>query len=212
MISRAPATLAGLICLLVDVRAHQLDEYLQAARLSLSRGRVALELDLTPGVAIAPAIVGAIDSNADRTISPLEARAYAVSALSDVAVTLDGRAVPVVLESVEVPSNEELRHGTGTIHLRAAGAVDSGAGRRLLRFRNNHRPDGSVYLANALRSDEPAVRVVKQTRDSRQREIQIEYSVGSSRMAQVTWLFAGLGGLVVFGAARRRASRGTERG
>jgi len=203
MIIRTLCAAALLVYVTVNARAHQLDEYLQAARLSLSHGRVALELDLTPGVTIAPTIIGAIDSNADRTISPLEARAYAASVLSEITVTLDGRPVAVALERVEVPPNEELRHGIGTIQLRAAGAVAAASGSRLLRFSNNHRPDVSVYLANALRSDERAAHVVKQTRDSRQREIQIEYRVDSSRRARVTWLLAGLGGLVVIVVARR---------
>ncbi len=207
MIVRALGAVVVLVCVSVNLRAHQLDEYLQAARLALSHGRVALELDLTPGVAVAPAIVGAIDSNADRMISPLEARAYASSVLSDVTITLDGRPVAIALESVEVPSGEELHRGTGTIQLRAAGTVD-GSGARLLRFLNNHRPDISVYLANALRSGEPAVHVVKQLRDPRQREIQIEYRVDSSGPARVAWLLAGVGGLLALVAARRRAPGG----
>jgi hypothetical protein len=46
-----------LLVLSTDVRGHRLDEYLQAARLSLASERVALEIDLTPGIAIAPGII-----------------------------------------------------------------------------------------------------------------------------------------------------------
>ena len=202
MIMRLPGAALLLLCASVHVGAHQVDEYLQTARLSLAHGHLALELDLTPGVAVAPSILGSIDSNGDATISPLEARAYAVSVLSDVAITLDGRTVAVALQSVAVPSSEELRNGTGTIHLRAAGQVDERTGPRQLRFRNDHRPDVSAYLANALRSADRAVHVVNQTRDLRQREIQIGYSVDSSRPIQLAWLLAALGGLAVFVAAR----------
>ena len=56
--------------------AHRLDEYLQAARVSLARDRIALEVDLTPGANIAPAIVALLDRDGDGTISPIEAEAY----------------------------------------------------------------------------------------------------------------------------------------
>ena len=39
------------------VSAHRRDEYLQAARLALDPGRVQIELDLTPGIAVADAIL-----------------------------------------------------------------------------------------------------------------------------------------------------------
>src|SRR5688572_3513135 len=84
--------------------AHRLDEYLQAARLSLARDRIALEVDLTPGVNIAAAIVTLLDRDGDRRISPVEARAYGQAVLADLVLELDGRTVPVTLTRVEIPS------------------------------------------------------------------------------------------------------------
>src|SRR5262245_32885407 len=57
--------------------AHRLDEYLQATRVMIAADRVTLELDLTPGVAVAPAIFKAIDGDGNGSISPAEADAYA---------------------------------------------------------------------------------------------------------------------------------------
>lgn len=215
---RAIATVAVLTCASVGLRAHQVDEYLQAARVSLSHDRVTLELDLTAGVAIAPAIIARLDADSDNRISPLEARAYGQSVLSDVVVTLDGQPIAVRLASVEVPSTAEVRDGVGTIQLRAAGTVARHSGRRLLLFRNNHRPDVSVYLVNALRSDDAGVQVVSQTRDPYQSEIQIEYRVDAHWLIRAAWLAAGLAGLVVlvarrvlpWSAHRRRSGRGWE--
>lgn len=203
--TRAIAVAVVLIGVSASLSAHQLDEYLQTSRLSLAHDRVTLEIDLTPGVAVAPAILARLDANGDRTISPHEARAYGQSVLSDVVVTLDGRPIGVTLERVEIPSNEELRDGVGTIQLRAAGpAGGRRSGRRQLHFRNNHRPDVSVYLVNALRSEERGVHVVHQSRDRSQREIDIEYSVDTGGLIQAVALVGGVAGLAVLVHVRRR--------
>ena len=98
---RGFATTAAVVALLsVDGQSHNLDEYLQAARLLLVRDRVALELDLTPGVAVAPGIIAIIDQDADAAISSEEARAYAQTVMSDVRLSLDGQAIGVKLDRV----------------------------------------------------------------------------------------------------------------
>jgi nickel/cobalt exporter len=189
---RAIGTTAAVAALLsIDGQAHTLDEYLQAARLSLARERVALELDITPGVAVASEIVAIIDRDADAAISSEEARAYGQAVMSDVRLTLDGRALDVRLERVEVPSAADLRAGLGTIAVRASGVVDRlGAGPHSLQFQNNHHPDRAAYLINALAPNDPAIRVVRQRRDPVQREGRIEYEIRSSSAARWFWLFA----------------------
>ena len=189
---RAIATTAAVAVLLsIDGQAHRLDEYLQAARLSLVRERVALELDLTPGVAVAPEIIAALDRDADAAISSEEARAYGQAVISDLRLTLDGHAVEARLDRVEVPSAADLRAGLGTIAIRISGSVDRlGAGRHSLQFQNNHHPGGGAYLINALAPNDPAIRVVSQHRDPIQREGRIEYEIGSSSPAGWLWLFA----------------------
>jgi hypothetical protein len=189
---RALGTTAAVAVLLsIDGQAHSLDEYVQAARLSLVRERVALELDLTPGVAVASEIITTIDRDADAAISSEEARAYGQAVMSDVRLTVDGRAVDVRLERVEVPSAADLRAGLGTVSVRASADIDRlGAGRHSLKFQNNHHPDRAAYLINALAPDDPAIRVISQRRDPIQREGRIEYEIQSSSSARWFWLFA----------------------
>ena len=184
-------TTAGVALLSVGGQSHNLDEYLQAARLSLVRDRVALELDLTPGVAVAPGIIAVIDRDADAAISSEEARAYGQTVMSEVRLSLDGHAVDVRLDRVEIPSAADLRAGVGTIAIRAGGSVDRlGNGRHSLQFRNDHRPGGAAYLINALAPDDPAIRVISQTRDPIQREGRIDYQIRSVSAARWLWLFA----------------------
>jgi nickel/cobalt transporter (NicO) family protein len=180
-----------LLVLSTDVRGHRLDEYLQAARLSLASERVALEIDLTPGIAIAPGIISDIDSDRDGTIAPVEARAYGQAVLSNIVVTLDGRPVNVSMDRIEVSPAGELRDGVGSIQLRANGTVKRlTAGRHDLRFENNHHPDAAVYLVNALAPDDRSVGVVGQYRDPSQRTARIEYDVRRHAIAQWLWLLA----------------------
>jgi hypothetical protein len=194
---RADACRAGVLAvsllLTADAEAHRLDEYLQAARLSLVPDRVVLELDLTPGVTIAAEIIGLVDRDADQAISPQEAREYGQQALSEITLTLDGRPLRLILDRVEIPSTADLRAGLGTIALRAGAAVERlPAGRHALRFRNDHHPGSAVYLINALHSENPAVQVASQHRDPTQREGGIEYDIAPSSRVHWLWVFAGL--------------------
>ena len=188
----------------VESAAHRLDEYLQAARVSLAGDLIRLELDLTPGVNIASAIVTLLDRDGDGTISPIEAGAYGQVVLTDLVLELDGRSVAVTLTRVETPSIDDLRDGVGTIQLRAVGRVEGFvAGRRDLYFRNNHQPAASVYLVNALMPDAADVRVVGQRRDPRQQGVRVEYDVGPRWPAQLLWLILGAAGLSTLMVLRR---------
>ena len=110
--------------------AHRLDEYLQATRLSIDIGRVDLEIDLTPGVAVAPQVFAWIDTNRDDRISDAEAEAYARQLLSSVALSVDGRPVPVTLIEIRVPQFREMNLGAGIIRVRATAKLPAtGAGR-----------------------------------------------------------------------------------
>src|SRR5262245_61337231 len=66
--------------------AHRLDEYLQAARIGIDPGRVQLELDLTPGVAVAGKVIGDIDRDRDGVLSADEKRAYAAQVFGALAM------------------------------------------------------------------------------------------------------------------------------
>jgi hypothetical protein len=185
----AVATVAFVLAMPAASAAHRLDEYLQAARVSLAREQIMLELDMTPGVNIAQALAGFLDRNGDGDISEGEARKYGDTVLADVVFELDGRPVPLTLTRVEIPSSAAMSDGMGTIQVRAHGPSQSvTSGRRQLYFRNDHQPAASVYLVNALIPEEAGVRVVAQARDPRQQSVRVEYDVGPQRTAQVLWL------------------------
>ena len=94
--SRAACVLALTTAIVgvAEVSAHRRDEYLQAARLAIDPGGVQLELDLTPGIALAEAIIADIDRNRDGALSQDEQRDYAgsVAACADARSRRDARA------------------------------------------------------------------------------------------------------------------------
>jgi hypothetical protein len=191
------ATAGVLLTMSASPSAHRLDEYLQAARVSLERTRVALEVDLTPGASVADGIIALIDRDGDSAISPREAEAYGKAVLTDLLLELDDRPVDMTLVHVEVPSLDELRHGVGTIQLRADGNVADGwSSRRQLHFVNNHQSASSVYLVNALVPSDANVRVVSQTRDAKQRDVRIEYSVSPQWPKYLYWPVLGVAALL----------------
>ena len=131
--------------------AHRRDEYLQAARLAIDPGRVQLELDLTPGIALAEAIIADIDRNRDGVAVPDEQRAYGEPGAerADARGRWDAgaRAAGRVQFSRRRSDAAWRRHHPASIDGDAPGPV---SGRHQLLFRNRHHPDRSVYLANAL--------------------------------------------------------------
>jgi hypothetical protein len=185
--------------------AHRLDEYLQAARVSIARDRVALDIDLTPGANVADGIIALIDRDGDERISPLEAERYGRDVLADVVLELDGRPIALTLERVEAPSLEEIRHGLGAIQLRASGDVETRMTfRRELHFQNNHHAGSSVYLVNALVPSDPGISVVEQTRDAKQRDARIKYTVTRQWPKYLYWPVLGVAALVLI---LRRSSK-----
>jgi hypothetical protein len=197
------ATAACLLAISASPSAHRLDEYLQAARVSLAHTRVELEIDLTPGASVADGIIALIDRDGDTRISPPEAERYGRDVLADMVLELDGRSVTLTLDRVEAPSLEEMRHGLGAIQVRASGDVEPRMSRRReLHFRNNHHPAFSVYLVNALIPSDRGISVVAQTRDAKQRDVRIEYSISPQWPKYVYWPV--LGAAAMFFVYRHR--------
>ena len=156
---------------------------------------------------VAGGIISLIDRDGDKRISPVEAESYGRDVLTDVVLELDGRPVALTLSHVEVPSIDEMRHGMGAIQVRASGDVARrmSLGREL-HFQNNHHPGSSVYLVNALMPSDEGIEVVGQTRDAKQRDVRIEYSVAPQWPKHLYWPVLGV--VALFFVFRR--SRSTD--
>jgi len=191
------------------VSAHRTDEYLQAARLAIDSGTVQIALDLTPGIALAEAIIADIDRNRDGSLSPDEQRAYGGLVMSALTLEIDGTPVRAQLGVTDVPGAEAMRRGEGTIRIQSTATLTRlSIGPHQLLFRNRHHPDRSVYLANALVPDSDKVAVTAQRRDVDQRELIIDYVLRAAPAAPAgAWLWGSIAGAMVLSVLRIRRSR-----
>lgn len=148
----------GLAVVAPVTSAHRLDELLQAAQISIAPTRLTLDLYMSPGVDIAPAILAKSDTDHNGRISSAEVDAYARTALRTTTLTIDGTSLRPALLVAESSTSQELLDGLGSIHLRAAVDVAHlSDGRHNVTFRNNFEPALSIYSANAVLPDTPDV-------------------------------------------------------
>jgi hypothetical protein len=193
--------------------AHRQDELLQATRIAIEPREARIEVDVTPGIAVAPEVLADIDRNGDGTLARDEQLAYANTVLDALDVRLDGATHRLVIVAVDFPEPAAVRLGDGTIRLAFRVSMpDDEPGVRHLSFRNSHRAAESVYLANALVPSSARVAVRAQQRDEQQRHLTIEYEMRPPpRADRLAWTLLPAGGLL-FAAyrARREASRRTS--
>ncbi|HLK19475.1 MAG TPA: hypothetical protein VKT81_10975 [Bryobacteraceae bacterium] len=203
--------------LAIPVSAHRLDEYLQATRLAIGAGQVDVEMDLTPGVAVASQVFAWIDTNRDGRISRAEGETYARAVLQSAALKADETTAPLTLEESAFPSFEEMREGVGVIRLRARAAIPAAySGRHRISFLNLHRPELSVYLVNALVPENRRIEIREQRRDIAQHGITLDYTVTGvdpPQRTQAVFLGLGMAGILALrlGISRRACARAAIR-
>lgn len=160
------------------VFAHQLDEYLQATLVTIEPGEIRLEINLTPGVAVAGQVLAVIDQNADGVISTNEAAAYGERLKRDLVVRLDGRKLGLKLTDSNFPALAELRTGWKIIQMEfSARPVRLRRGSHALKIENRHLPGISAYLCNAAQPTSSSVSITGQKRNKSQSESDIGFTI-----------------------------------
>jgi hypothetical protein len=167
----------ALFALPSTVFSHRLDEYLQATLAVIERDRIRLQINLTPGVAVAENVLSLIDRDHDGLITTNEAVAYSQLLKSDIVVRLDERDVKLKCIASYFPGLAELRTGWGFIQLEfsaTTGVLSSGPHK--LTIENRHLPKISVYLVNAAEPASGSIQITKQTRNENQSTAEIQFS------------------------------------
>jgi len=194
-----PIAVVAAAIAVAGLSAHRRDELLQAARIALEPDRLELELDLTPGIEVADAIIADADLDRDAQVAPPEQWAYCRRVLEAIQLEVDGDALRLQPLSCTFPAVAAIRGGVGIIELKAAAAVPAlSAGAHQVVFRNTFQPDGSVYLANALVPATDGVAVTAQHRDGDQRSLAIDYRLAPDHASgRPVWPLGLVGGALM---------------
>jgi hypothetical protein len=169
--------------------AHRVDEYLQAALISLDSNKdkdhVEVFLRLTPGIAVSSQVLADIDTDGDGVISEIEQRIYAQRVLSDLSLAVDGYRLTPRLVSVDFPEIEQMKDGLGEIRIAFKAALPAGGPNRTLVFENHHQSQIAAYLVNCLTPHDRNIRVIAQNRNENQSFYQVDYVQTSQRPASL---------------------------
>ena len=172
--------LLALLAVPSAVFAHRDDQYLQASLVAIEPSGVWLQINLTPGVAVAEQVIAEIDRDLDGAISKNEAAAYAESLKRDLTVRMDGRVLPLKLTGSEFVSPEDLRTGAGIIQMEfSAISALLASGSHRLTLENRHLTAISVYLINAAQPRLATVQITRQKRNQNQSAGEIEFTFHS---------------------------------
>ncbi len=159
------------------VFAHRDDQYLQATLVAIEPSGVRLQINLTPGVAVAEQVLAQIDRDRDGAISKHEAADYAKFLKRDLTLRIDGRKLELKLTGSEFVPPAELRTGAGTIRMEFSASSGSfAAGAHRLALENRHLTAISVYLINAAQPRFATVQITRQKRNTNQSEGDIDFT------------------------------------
>ena len=184
----AIAVCAALLSVARPAGAHRLDEYLQATLVSIERDRVELHITLTPGVAVLPLVLAAIDSDHDGVISESEQRAYAARVQRDLSLTAGSGPLTLRVLKTTFPKIEEMKEGLGEIELAFTAGIPSGGGNRKLVFENRHQSRIAAYQVNCLVPRDPEIRIASQTRNYLQSSYRLDYVQPAGTPQSLAWL------------------------
>jgi len=159
-------------------QAHALDIYLQATYITVAPAEIVVELDLTPGVLVAPEVLSQLDADGDKQITEAEGLAYANTVLSNVVLQVDGQPLALTVTNVDMPGYLTIQAGYGTIRVFTTAPMASGiSGTHQIAYANN-TPVGAAYQVNAFVNREAAVDLGTQNRDSIQQTMTVDFAVG----------------------------------
>lgn len=157
--------------------AHEVDEYVQSALISLERDHLDVQIRLAPGADVFSQVFTRIDTNADTVVSDDEKQAYARSVLRDLTISMNGQRLAAQIISTEFPSVALMKEGLGEIQLSLRMPLAKRAAHEKFVLENHHQRAISAYLVNCLKPTDPSLRIVSQRRSTDQSRYELEYEV-----------------------------------
>jgi hypothetical protein len=157
--------------------AHEVDEYVQAALISLERDHLDVQLRLVAGADVFSQVFASIDTDRDGAVSEAEKQAYAHAIVRDLAFTLNGQRAPAEIVSIALPPVALMKDGLGEIQLALRVPVAGAGSHQKLVLENHHQHAISAYLMNCLKPRDAALRVVSQRRSPDQSRYELDYEL-----------------------------------
>lgn len=155
--------------------AHPLDEFYQVTFISVGPNSVSLIVELYAGILAAPQVIAQIDADADGQFSAAEQQAYVEQFVGDVTLTLDDASVSLRIDRHEFSPLLEVQAGSGVIRFFLTGDIaGTEPGPHRLFYDNNHQPERSLYIVNAISDDPQQVEITAQERDVLQKSVTLE--------------------------------------
>jgi hypothetical protein len=170
----------SLILAVASVRAHRLDEYLQATLIEVRQKEVLIQLNLTPGVDVSDSVLRLIDKDKDGKISSAEGKAYAKAVVGELELRLDDRVLKLDLLRETFDAVSELKTGEGNVRIEMRARLGRlEEGEHVLSFENRHEANISVYLVNAVFPKERGIKIQRQDRNANQSVGRIYFTLGN---------------------------------
>jgi nickel/cobalt transporter (NicO) family protein len=147
----------GSIAFAAPAAAHPSDEILQQIYVTPAASGLTVQLELTPGVLVAPQFVGALDLDGDGALSPGEVDAHVAAVRSALSARVDGQPVELAVTERRYPPADLLGAGGGAITLGWAAPLPAGAHELVLTDRYEPGPKSTVQMSVLVPSDPVAL-------------------------------------------------------
>ncbi|MFH8803973.1 sulfite exporter TauE/SafE family protein [Streptomyces sp. NPDC017936] len=129
-------------------QAHPSDEILQQVYLTPTRARLDIELDVTPGVLVAPAFARTVDTDGDGRFSDRETAAHLDRVASALHLRVDGSPVALTVTDSSYPPRELLAAAGGTAVVRLSAGLPQGG--QHVTFTDAYDPGGRTTVQASL--------------------------------------------------------------
>ncbi|MEE1765131.1 HoxN/HupN/NixA family nickel/cobalt transporter [Streptomyces sp. SP18BB07] len=134
----------GLVLLAAPAHAHPNDETVQQVYLTPTASALSVQLDLTPGVLVAPAFARAVDTNGDHRFGADEEAAHVELVTSALQLRVNGRTVPLTVTRSAYPSYHLLAAAGGTVTVELAAVLPTGS--HDIAFTDGYAPPGRTTV------------------------------------------------------------------
>jgi ABC-type nickel/cobalt efflux system permease component RcnA len=171
------------VVLATQASAHPTDELLQLVFVTPTAAGLTIDIQLAPGVLVAPAFLQLVDTDGDHIISQAEAAAYAARVADVLTITIDGRPVPLSVAHTQYPAPAVLSVGGLPILLKLAAHAPQTRAARTVTLVDGYRPVKTRTIVNFGPGPDAPVTATSTERGDDGRRLTVRYLPAASAPA-----------------------------